>query len=488
LSVIKEFSRDTLIYGLGSSLKKFIGLFLLPFYARALTPKDFGILETLGTGIFFLTAFFNLGLDQGAGRYFFKAKSAEEKGQILFNLLVFRFILVIPSLGLMFFSRKISVGLFKTDQYSAVVLLSCLLFPLTVLNSDQDNIYRYFREPWKFNLITIVRILSGIGLGISLVIIMKRGVFGAQLASLLSSLVIFLLSFFLFTRKKYTYRFSWYWAGRMLKYSFPLVWAGIASWIFYSSNRFFILHFRDATDVGLYSIGNMLSQPLALLNGAIKMSYGPMILGIYEEETSPDKPKTKSYSTLIWYFYLLIGVSMGIFLSVFSVDLLKLITTPAYVLGALAMPFVIFSSLATQSVEIVSVGMSFKEKSGTFAVLFTISAFINIAMNFLFVPRYGFVGAAVATLISSFAYFLLTYIVSQKLFFVRRKEMSLAFYVLAALAISAVFPFAELRWHVSPGLGLKAAVVVLSCGLPFLAGFVKVNDVKKFCKELTSKR
>ena len=486
MSVIKEFSRDTFIYGLGSSLKKFIGLFLLPFYTRALTPADFGILETLGTAIFFLTAFFNLGLDQGAGRYFFMARSAEEKGQVLFNLLVFRSILVLPSLGFIFFSREISMALFKTDQYAAVVLLSCLLFPLTVLNSDQDNIYRYFREPWKFNLITIARIISGIGLGVSLVIVWKKGVFGAQLASLLSSLVIFLLSFFLFTRKKHTYRFSWYWARRMLKYSFPLVWAGIASWIFYSSNRFFILHFRDATDVGLYSIANIMSQPLTLLNGAIKMSYPPLILGIYEAETSRDKPKTKNFSTQIWYFYLITAISLGVFLSVFSVDLLKLITTPAYVMGALAMPFVIFSSLATQSVEIVSVGMSFKERSGIFAVLFTISALINIGMNFLLVPRYGFVGAAMATLVSSLAYFLLTYIVSQKLFFVQRKEMRLGFYVLAALAVSTIIPYLQLRWHVSLGFWLKAAVVVLSCSLPFLAGFVKINDLKRFWKELTT--
>lgn len=488
MSVIKEFSRDTFVYGLGSSLKKFIGLFLLPFYTRALTPADFGILETLGTAIFFLTAFFNFGLDQGAGRYFFMAKSAEEKGQILFNLLVFRSILILPSLGFILFPREISVVFFKTDQYAPVVLLSCLLFPLTVLNSDQDNIYRYFREPWKFNLITIARILSGIGFGISLVIVWKKGVFGAQLASLLSSLVIFLLSFFLFTRQKYTCRFSWYWARRMLKYSFPLVWAGIASWIFYSSNRFFILHFRDATDVGLYSIGNMLSQPLILLNGAIKMSYGPLILGTYEAETSPDKPKTKGYSTQIWYFYLIIAISVGIFLSVFSVDLLRLITTPAYVLGALAMPFVIFSSIATQSVEIVSVGMSFKERSGIFAILFTISAFINIGSNFLLVPRYGFVGAGVATLISSVAYFLLTYVVSQKLFYVRRKEMRIVFYVLVALAVSTSIPFLELRLNVPLGFWLKAAIVTISCGLPFLAGFVKIDDLKRFWKELTSSR
>jgi len=486
MTLLKSFTKDTFVYGLGRSLKKFIGFFLLPFYTRALTPSDYGILETLGTAIVFLTAFLSLGLNQGAGRYFFMAKTSEEKGQILFNLLVFRIFVIIPSIALIFFSRQISVALFGTENYSRVVFLSCLIIPLMVLNADQDNIYRYFREPWKFNAITIIRVLLGISLGISLVIVMRKGVYGAQLASLISSFTIFILSYVLYTKKKFTYRFNWYWAKRMIKYSLPLVWAGIASWIFYSSDRFFILHFKDTTEVGLYSIGNTLSQPLMLLNTAIKMSYGPLILGFYEAEISLDKPKTKTNMTNIWHLYLLVAVTIGVFLSIFSVDLIRFITTPSYLLGALAMPFIIFATIASMSITIVSLGMAFKEKSGYFAVLLSIAAFLNVGLNFYFVPRYGFVGAAITTLISSLVYFLLTYYVSQKLFFVERNEVSIIFYFLFAFALSIFFPVADLVYHIRFDLWIKAIVFILSLILPFVTGFVKIKTIKSFIEELRS--
>ena len=61
MSQKKEFIKDTFVYGLGSGIKKFIGLFLLPFYTRALSPSDYGIIDTLATGVFFLSAFLNMG-------------------------------------------------------------------------------------------------------------------------------------------------------------------------------------------------------------------------------------------------------------------------------------------------------------------------------------------------------------------------------------------------------------------------------------------
>lgn len=433
-----------------------------------------------------MSTLFNLGLDQGCGRYFFMAKTLEEKGQILYNLLVFRLIFIFPSVVLMLFSKQISVALFQSDKYSGVVLLSCFLFPLTVLNTDQDNIFRYYREPWKFNFMTIIRILLGISLGISLVVIMKKGVFGAQLASVIGSFLIFVISYVLFIRKRYTYHFSVYWAKKMLKYSLPLVWAGLASWVFYSSDRFFILHYKNTTEVGLYSIGNMLSQPLWLLNTALKSSYGPFILGLYEEEDSPEKPKTKSSSTSIWHMYLLIGASMGAFLSIFSVDLLKIISTPAYLLGALAMPFLIFTSIAGASVELVSIGMGFKEKSGYFPVLLSIAALISISLNFVLVPRYGFVGAAITTFISTLSYFLLSYMISQKLFYVRRNELNIVLYMLPLLGLSIFFPFAQLIYHVNLSLGVKIAAFLIACSFPFMTGFLRVSTLRTYLKDMIS--
>ena len=50
MSSIKELSKDTLIYGFGTVIKKFIGFLLLPFYTRVLGASGaiFGIIAAYG--------------------------------------------------------------------------------------------------------------------------------------------------------------------------------------------------------------------------------------------------------------------------------------------------------------------------------------------------------------------------------------------------------------------------------------------------------
>ena len=127
MSFIKNFSKDAIAYGLGKGIKKFLGFLLLPFYTRALTPADYGILDTLGTFVFFIAVFFNLGLDSASGFYYFQPKEENEKGKILFTVFILRLVTVIPAVILAFFASNISELLFKTDEYTNVVLITCLL-------------------------------------------------------------------------------------------------------------------------------------------------------------------------------------------------------------------------------------------------------------------------------------------------------------------------------------------------------------------------
>ena len=141
---LRNFVINTLVYGLGKGIGKFVGLFLMPFYTRSLTPADYGILESLGVSAFFITAIFNLGLDSASGRFFFMAKTKEEQGTVLFTVFVLRLFTIIPTLILTLFSKQISVVLFGSDQYSWAVFLSLMVIPLQLLFSEQEHIFRYF--------------------------------------------------------------------------------------------------------------------------------------------------------------------------------------------------------------------------------------------------------------------------------------------------------------------------------------------------------
>lgn len=482
MSFIKNFSKDAIAYGLGKGIKKFLGFLLLPFYTRALTPADYGILDTLGTFVFFIAVFFNLGLDSASGFYYFQPKEEKEKGKILFTVFILRLVTVIPAVLLAFFSSNISELLFKTDEYTNVVLITCLLLPLNVITSEQELIYRFNRKPWKYNLLTILKALVNIGAGVALVVNFKWGVLGAQLASFVSSLVVIIFSFFLYTRNKYTYNFSFTWARKMLKYGFPLVLAGIAVWVYSVSDRYFLLYYQTLTDIGYYSIGSTFSQPLGLINTAVQMSWGVLFYEIYNNEDA-EKAESKNAITVLVKYYVILGCIISLFLSVFAFEIVDLVTTPAYLPGIIVIPLLLFSAIIAQVIEIIGVGITLSEKTIYFTYILIASALVNFGLNFLFVPLLSYYGASITTIIAYTVNLILTYKIAQRYFPAKYNVFSLIFLFVLFLIPATLIPLFEIKNIFVFPIYLKVIIFFLCLALPFIFGFINLNQIKSLIKK-----
>ncbi len=245
----KDFAQDTVIYGLGRGLKKFIGIFLLPFYTRALSIDEYGVLETLSTMTMLGAAFLSVGLDSAVGFYFFKARK-EEQGRVTYTLFILRLLTFIPSLIPVLLSKQISLILFGTDEYVIPVAISSMLIPVSLLLDEQSKLLRYYRKPWLFTYGTVLKSFINVLLGITLVVMLSYGIVGSLVASITSSIIAALFVFVFFSRKRYEYQFSWHWAVKLVKFGFPVMWAGFAIWLMDSSDRFFLLHFSNLTEIG----------------------------------------------------------------------------------------------------------------------------------------------------------------------------------------------------------------------------------------------
>jgi len=477
----KAFVKDSFVYGLGNGLKKFIGLFLLPFYTRALSVGEFGMLETLGTAAALLGGFLSVGLESASGFYYFKADD-QQKGDVLstvFFLRLFSFLALIPVL---FFQETLSNLLFGTPDHGFLIVLLCLLVPVNLLMSEQSHLFRYFRQPWRYNLITVIKSLANIGLGITLVIMLKHGVEGAMWARVGSSLLVVILAFGIFNFRKYSFRFSFSWARQLLKYGFPLIWAGLAAWIYNSSDRFFLLYYQDLNEVGLYSIGAIFSQPVLLINMAVQMSFGVLFFQSFYAEKDTNKPRTRKMAVDIYVLYLAGSVILATGLSVFADVLIPFVATPDYAEGALVVPFLVFSYIAAQSYQTMGPGISLAEKTWHFAWITGVTAILNIGLNFLLVPRWGFIGAGVATLISFVVYWQIKVRVAARYFPLAYPFYRIMLYFLLGLCISVLVAF----WPGSVGWGIRFMAVGIVITLAFLLKLLNWKELAAVFERLKS--
>ncbi|WP_415376875.1 lipopolysaccharide biosynthesis protein [Patiriisocius sp. Uisw_017] len=477
---LKKLASDTAIYGLGSVIKKIVGLFLLPFYTRVLSPAEYGILDSLGTFSFFIAVIFGLGITGATGRYFFIANTDTEKGSVLYTSIILRiFSTVLPIIVMLFFADNISSLLFKTDKYTWVVVLSLVLIPVQSISQMQEVLFRYYRKPWKYLIVSGLRSVVTPIFGISLVVVLQWGVFGATLASLISSSFIMVFAYLFYTRKKYIRKFSPYWAKKMLRFGFPLIFTGMLMWVNSVSDRFFLLHYSSLNEIGFYSIGSVFSQPIMLLNMAIAMSSSVLLMSMFTDEEDENKPKTKAFFKETFNLYISIAVIIAVVVSVFSYEIVFYVTTPEYISSILAIPFLLFGLILDQSFQMTASGMTLKEKSRPYIWISLIAASTNVLLNFYFIPKYGFLGAAITTILSNIVFFVVGYNWSQRYFKVDWKIHKHTMLLIVTFCIALFFPFAQLKFGLNINIWYKLIVIIVSLGLPFVFRLIEVKSVIK---------
>ena len=477
MSVKSRFLKDLVVYGFGESLKKLITFLLLPFYTRAITPDEYGVLNTLTTFLMLIVAVVNCGLDSASAYYYFNTDDEKGKRELLFTVFILRVITAIPALLLAYFSKQISQKLFGTPDYSWAVFFTCISIPVTLLLKEQSNIYRFIREGWKYNFFGVLKSLLGISAGILLVVVMRKSVAGAQAATLISSFIVVSLSFVLFNRKRYIYKFSRFHAKQLLSFGFPLLWSSIAVWIFNSSDRLFLLHYKSLEDIGFYSVGATISQVILLINMAFQLSYGVIIFSTYSQDKDPNKMHTKETAIELYNIYLFISIPIAAGIVIFSTFIIPVITTAEYLMSVYAIPFLLFSKIAAHSYEMMGQGIEFSKKTWHYLWITILTAGINISLNFIFIPKFGFIGAAFTTLISMLVYWLVKAQVSQKYFKVPYKMFRILTYFTLAFLITGIVPYSELHFDIKIHLIFKILLFISVLPIPLLLGLFRLNDV-----------
>jgi O-antigen/teichoic acid export membrane protein len=481
MKILKEVGKDTLIYGFGNSIQKITGFLLIPLYTRYLTPDDYGVLSSISTFTFFASVLAGMGIFEATARYFYKAKSEDEKGRLLYTSVIMQLISYgIIVVCILPFSGNLSQFLFSTPQYGWVIFISLLLLLLNPISSNIDIIYRYYRQPIKFQLVSILRTIITPLLVVIFVVILKKGVLGVQLGQFISLCIITVFAFFYFARSKYTPKFSLVWSKKMLRYGFPLIWSGIAVWIYSVSDRFFLLHYSDLKSIGLYSIGNTFSQPILILNSAINMAVVVIIMNIFESDLDPNKLNTKTSLKKFWDTYLVVIIPLCMFISIFSVNILNTFTTKAYLYGALAIPFMSFNLVVKQGIDFTGNGMSFMENTKPLPWLIFISALVNVGLNFYFIPNFGFVGACITTILSTVCYFFLMYFFSQRYFAFSYGLVRKSIFIITAFGIAVFFPFAELQYSIKISIWVKVFSFVITLFLPFVFNLIDYTTAKGY--------
>ncbi len=409
-NLIKKTAKHSLVYGLGNLSTKIIGFILLPFYTSYLSTSEYGILSLVEITAWLLTAIVSIKINAAFFRWYWDKDYFDKRKSIFFSAIVFFLITsVIFLLPLFFLSDKISLLLFETSNHSHLIVLMLVSTALQTIIQLVFHLMQLQEKAVFYSVTSILKLTLALVLTIIFITTFARGVNGIYEALIISQV------FFLILTAKYIFRnielkIETAVIKDMLVYSYPLMFAEISGIVLTVSDRYVLNFMTTTSDVGLYSLAYRLSNTIrVLIYSSVMMAVTPLIYQYI------DKPNNKRFYSKIMT-YLAFGIMIFVlFFSLFGKEIIELVArNKDYWVASKLVPVLTFTIFIGILKDISLNGLSIAKKTGIIAIVVVGISLINILLNILFIPYWGTMGAAVATLIARLISLIIFYNIAQK--------------------------------------------------------------------------
>jgi len=469
---MKRLFKHLAIYGFGGILAKSISFLLLPLYTRLLMPEDYGILALVtivGSVIGILYGFM---VSSGFIRNYYD-NSDERQRRILFSTaLWFTFInAFIFSLICITFLEKIAPLIFK---FSGGALYIKLIVISTMLHSCSPVFYGLLmvREQSKkyitINIITLIAILTST---IILLVVFKWSVKGVFVGQIIGKFIELIILFFLM-KKNIIFIVSWNALIEMLKFSGPLIPAQLAYLILTLSDRFFLQGYKDVSEVGLYSLGYKFAALIPLLAIQPLKAWGPYIFSLIH-----NPKKCKSTIADFSRYYLAGILFLTILISVFSREVLMIMAKSDYWSAGKVVYILCISGVFYGMINVVSYGIHIVKKTWITSFFFIFGSAVNLFFNYLLIPKYGMIGASVATSLSFLCILLGYFVFLERVYPIPFRYLKFIF----AIIISGIVYYISIfiQFAVIKSISLKLLIVLLFPIILIISGYFDKIELQK---------
>ena len=401
------------IYSIGSISQGALFVLLFPIYTAFLSPQDFGIIGLMSITVGLLTRFVSSPINSAFTRFYYAPEYREKSGILLFNLFLWA-LLIITCCTIIFWEiSEYLAGILLQDRNLAHLLkIYALILFLQPLSSLFLYLLRMLERAKYFVFTSISSLLLSAGLTLYLLTVLKKGVLALIVGNLLSLIVTVIMVLPVFIKRS-TFKLSRSILIPPLKYAYPLLLSEYSNLLIQSGDRYVLRIFNSVSTVGLYTFGYQIAGILqTALVTPLKQALQPIVLK-QEEEPEAIRHFLRVGAT---YFYL-IGCAVCLLISLFSREILMLFARKEVFWAAwVIVPIITYSYVQHGIGNFVGWGMGLMKKSFHVSGIVLVAALVNIGLNFLFVPQWGMLGAAFATMLSYIVWNLLKAYYSAKFY------------------------------------------------------------------------
>lgn len=412
--MIHDFFKDMIKYLPANVVPGIVAFISIPIITRLFPPDDYGTYSlAMASAMVLITLSGWLSISVVR---FYPAFEKDEKTGVFYGSIVRLTLVSVLLIGVVSFILLLLLKSSLDTKLVFTFFLSIGVFGALAVFNVFQGILMAKRQVFEFSGFAVWKSIMGFAFGLLLIVLFNMGVEGLLLGIIVSVILVVPLQWqkAIGTISVIRERIDTELFKEMARYSFPLVIGNLSAWILSLSDRYVLEIFWGSYDVGVYSAGyNIADRSIMTVVSLFMTASAPILMHIWEKEGEEESKKMNAAITRV---FLLTCIPAVIGLSILSKPVLVVMTEQQYMASYAVIPFVASGIFFLGIQQRFQIGFLFIKKTGTVTFAMTASALLNLVANFLFVPKYGFVAAAVTTLMSYILLSLLIIIPSRDCF------------------------------------------------------------------------
>jgi O-antigen/teichoic acid export membrane protein len=455
-SELRRLARHSVVYGLGGLVSRILAILLLPLYTHYLTRSDYGAIETLIALTAVLVIVLRAGISSAFFRFYFDAKTDAERVVVVRTS--FWFTMTMATAGLfvgLVFAAPIAHAL---NGMTPGLVRAAFVGLWAQMNYEQlTSLFRVEERSVQFAAASLANVLVTIAATVVLVVVFHERAIGVLVGNFTGTLVVYLV-LLAYRRYQLGLQFDRALFREMNRFGMPLVPSGLALWAINFIDRLFLNTISGAAETGLYSIGVRISSVIIFLFTAFRTAWPAFAYSIED-----DREARRTYGFVLTYL-LAICCWLTVVLGLLAPWIVRVLTTPRFYSGARVVPMLCFAATAYAAYTVMAIGIGRVRRTQFNWIITGAAAALNIGLNFVLIPPYGMIGAAIATVAGYTLMFLLMTWNAQRVYPVPYQWRRVATLVGAAVALTLVGKLVHAPLPLAVALSAAYPLVLLPLG------------------------
>ncbi|UCH84073.1 MAG: lipopolysaccharide biosynthesis protein [Candidatus Latescibacterota bacterium] len=412
--LIGRLGSDTLRYIPAIIVPAVVSILYISIFTRIFAPGPYGEYALVYVIVAILTSAISGWLQQSVLRYLPRYRQQGQAGEFLakFGSILWAVAALILIAGLLLtpLIRPLAGGYARYYAAAVVWVMAGVIFFV------QNHAFRANLQSATFSRYQVLYSVGRLVFALLFVYLVSRDVIGMIVGAVVAYLVLLvpmMLELGVFREMRLSgFSIDFKLLKNFARYGFPLVGFVLGVKVLDLSDRFIIELFRDSEEVGIYAANsNVVTMGLLFVATPLLSAALPLIVSTWEQG---HQAQIQSVISNFSRYYLLAAIPVMGFTIVYCREIATVLLGSEFREGYRIMPLVLVGSLLWNFGMYGHKGIKLLEKTRVMLVLVLTCCVVNIVLNVIVVPTYGYFGAAVTTMVSHSIYPVMVYFVTKR--------------------------------------------------------------------------